>query len=129
MSSLTHRVQATRSLGDAGTGTVLASMGGDGLIGLGPDGVLWARAPQTPVVNTTGAGDAALAGFLSETSLDHGGPTGAHHRRSAFTEALARSAAWGALAVGRSTTALGSLEGAPDATFQEPDPTFRLSKL
>ncbi|UKA49354.1 PfkB family carbohydrate kinase [Arthrobacter sp. FW305-123] len=122
-------VQAARSLADAGIGTVLASMGGDGLIGLGPDGVLWARAPQTAVVNTTGAGDAALSGFLSETCLEPGGPTGAHNRRAAFTEALARSAAWGALAVGRSTTALGSLEGAPVVTVQEPDPTFRLSNL
>lgn len=119
-------VQSAQALADAGVGTVLASMGGDGLIGLGPDGVLWALAPKTTVVNTTGAGDAALAGFLSETCLEPGGPTGAHNRRSAFTESLARSAAWGALAVGRSTTALGSLAGVQDVTVQEPDPSFRL---
>ncbi|WP_416418116.1 1-phosphofructokinase family hexose kinase [Paenarthrobacter aromaticivorans] len=119
-------VNAGRSLADAGIGTVLASMGGDGLIGLGPDGVLWARPPKTPVVNTTGAGDAALAGFLSETCLDPGGPTGAHNRRTSFAEALARSAGWGAVAVGRSTTALGGLTEVPDVIVQEPDPAYRL---
>ncbi|WP_426300136.1 1-phosphofructokinase family hexose kinase [Arthrobacter sp. R-11] len=119
-------VRAAQALADAGVGTVLASMGADGLIGFGADGVLWARAPRTAVVNTTGAGDAALAGFLSEACSNPAGGNGASGR-AAFAAALARSAAWGALAVTRSTTALGSFSGVPDVTVQEPEFMYRLS--
>ena len=120
-------VEAARELVDAGVGTVLASMGADGLIGLGPDGVRWARVPVTSVVNTTGAGDAALAGFLREACSEPKGARGGHGTTTAFAAALARSAAWGALAVGRSTTVLSSFTGAPDVIIQEPDTSFRLS--
>lgn len=119
-------VRAAEALRRAGVGAVLASMGADGLIGSGPDGVLWARAPRTPVVNTTGAGDAALAGFLSEACLEPQGPDGPRNRAWSFSKALARSAAWGALAVARTTTALGSLSGAPAVSVQDPEEDFRL---
>ncbi|BCW85715.1 MULTISPECIES: 1-phosphofructokinase family hexose kinase [Paenarthrobacter] len=119
-------VRAAEELRKAGVGAVLASMGADGLIGSGPDGILWARAPKTTVVNTTGAGDAALAGFLSEACVEPEGPTGPRNRAWSFSESLARSAAWGALAVGRSTTALGTLTGAPAVSVQAPEENFRL---
>ncbi|WP_083812683.1 1-phosphofructokinase family hexose kinase [Arthrobacter sp. FB24] len=126
LSTLGDVVAAARELVDAGVGTVLASMGADGLIGVCPNGVRWARVPTAPVINTTGAGDAALAGFLSEGSTITCG-NGGSPWTIAFSAALARSAAWGALAVACSTTLLQSLNGTPDVTVQEPDATFRLN--
>jgi 1-phosphofructokinase len=121
-------VRAATALQQAGVGSVLTSMGADGLIGLGAEGTLWARAPKTNVVNTTGAGDAALAGFLSEACLEPEGLDGPRNRAWAFSTSLARSAAWGALAVGRSTTALASLTGAPVVSVQEPEENHRLGQ-
>ncbi|WP_291049711.1 PfkB family carbohydrate kinase [Herbiconiux sp.] len=77
--------------------TVVVSLGEDGLLGVRADAVSWAPALAVPVVNTTGAGDSALAGVLS--ALDH--PTDPVHP---LDEAIAIGATWGSLAVAHSTT-------------------------
>lgn len=92
-------VNAANVVRQSGVGTVLASLGPDGILEVGARGVLWARGPETQVVNTTGAGDAALAGFLSVAHP--GNPTLGWH-----SEALRRAVAWGALAVRQTTTVL-----------------------
>jgi 1-phosphofructokinase len=43
---------------------VLASLGGDGVIYVDALGALHAKAEGIPVINTVGAGDALLAGFM-----------------------------------------------------------------
>jgi 1-phosphofructokinase len=63
--SLREAVEAAALVRARGVGTVLASLGPDGILEVGGQGTLWARGPHTTVVNTTGAGDAALAGYLS----------------------------------------------------------------
>ena len=80
----TEQVQAAaETVRDWGAGTVLASLGADGAVLAGPDGI---RCGTTvPVTRTgVGAGDAMLAGYLSADT------TG----RDRFTEALA----WGTAA-------------------------------
>lgn len=48
-----------------GLSTVLASLGADGMMLVDRDGALYGRADGITAVNTVGAGDAALAGYLA----------------------------------------------------------------
>lgn len=56
-------VEAAESIRSAGVGTVLASMGADGMVMVGEERIYWARSPKVEVVNTVGVGDSAVAGF------------------------------------------------------------------
>ncbi|WP_442545614.1 1-phosphofructokinase family hexose kinase [Arthrobacter sp. KN11-1C] len=97
--SLRDAEQAAALVRARGINTVLASLGPDGILEVGDHGTLWARGPEAQVINTTGAGDAALAGYLSVPR--HGNQWGRPH-----DEALRRAVSWGALAVEQATTML-----------------------
>ncbi len=59
-------LSAARELLSRGVGNVLLSLGGDGAMLFAGDGKAYrVRAPHTEVVNTVGAGDSLLAGFLA----------------------------------------------------------------
>jgi 1-phosphofructokinase len=51
-------------------GTVLVSLGADGAMLLTPAGDWYAIGPRITPVNTTGAGDALLAGYLADDTAD-----------------------------------------------------------
>lgn len=91
--------QAAAVVRARGINTVLASLGPDGVLEVSDRGTVWARGPETHVVNTTGAGDAALAGYLS-VPRDDG------QSKWAPDEGLRRAVSWGALAVQQATTML-----------------------
>jgi 1-phosphofructokinase len=74
---------AAQHLRTLGAGAVLASLGVDGALLLQEDGAWYGEAPVDAPVSSVGAGDAALAGFLSAGGR---GP-------AALTEALAFGAA------------------------------------
>lgn len=57
-------LKATEEPLDAGVDIVLASMGPDGIVLSGRDGAWHATPPDVEVVNTIGAGDSAVAGFM-----------------------------------------------------------------
>ncbi len=59
---------AARDLVAAGVQTVLVSLGGDGAVLVEGDAAYYGRATADRVVNTAGAGDAFLAGYLAATS-------------------------------------------------------------
>lgn len=98
LADLTGRTIAT--LGDVvaaaqearrrGAGAVLASLGADGALLVDAEGALYGRASGVPFVNSVGAGDALLAGFVG------GGPG----RR----ERLASALLWASSAVAHNTT-------------------------
>lgn len=111
LQSIGDVVDAARELVDAGVETVLASLGVDGAVAVTRARTMWARAPRVAVVNTTGAGDAALAGFLS------GWPSADQDTLSA---ALVRAVGWGALAVGEVTPVLSVLRDIPGIEVGEP---------
>ena len=118
-------VFAANLLRKRGVRTVLASLGSDGLVEVNQHEVLWARGPSAKVLNTTGAGDAALAGYLS--ALPHA--SAAPYPREVVCEALARAVAWGALAVQEPTTILPKVVLAPaGVTVSAPDPDYILSR-
>jgi 1-phosphofructokinase len=77
---------AAHRLREMGARAVLSSMGFDGLLYVGEGEERWCPAPLVEIRNTTGAGDASLAGFLSATAFGH-------------DRALETAASWGALTV------------------------------
>ncbi|MFF1254393.1 1-phosphofructokinase family hexose kinase [Pseudarthrobacter sp. NPDC058329] len=97
--SLHDAVEAATIVRARGVDTILASLGPDGVLEISERGILWASGPKTQVVNTTGAGDAALAGYLSVARLDS-------RMQGWRPEALRRAVSWGALAVQQATTLL-----------------------
>lgn len=112
---------AAEELHRGGCDVVYVSMGADGALALSADGLWHARA-RAQVVNTAGAGDASLAGFLVGSSvLDSATidvPSG-----------LVTAASWGALAVSQATTILASLDDAPSTVLvRDPDPASELSE-
>ncbi|MGK9148961.1 bifunctional hydroxymethylpyrimidine kinase/phosphomethylpyrimidine kinase [Plantibacter flavus] len=111
---------AAGELHEAGCDLVYVSMGADGALVRSVDGLWHARARATPV-NTAGAGDASLAGFLV-------GLRGADGRDD-VAAAISAAASWGALAVSSATTILESLDGAQEAILvRDPDPSTSLSE-
>jgi 1-phosphofructokinase len=85
ISTLADAVRAADVMREAGVGTVLASLGADGAVLVGGQGVLYGESPVDRRRSAVGAGDAMLAGFLAA------GADG----RDALVEALS----WGAAAV------------------------------
>ena len=69
LSTDTQIIDCAQKLQEMGARNVLVSMGKDGAILLSEDGqILKASAPQGKVINTTGAGDSLVAGFLAGLS-------------------------------------------------------------
>ena len=104
-------VEAAQQVRSRGVSQVLVSLGPDGVLHVGPEGVLHGTVTVGQVVSTVGAGDAALAGFLSAS----------HDTRSAVVAALS----WSGAAVGtRGTLVSGDLIG-PRPTLSEIVPMHR----
>lgn len=114
---------AARELVRRGVDTVYTSMGADGVLVVSASHVVHAHAAARDVVNTAGAGDASLAGFLVGLGDgDAGDP-------DALAAAAATAAAWGAHAVAQSTTILPDLVDLPAAhVTRDPDPASPLSE-
>ncbi|OAN34222.1 hypothetical protein A4X17_13580 [Plantibacter sp. H53] len=111
---------AADELHRAGCDLVYVSMGADGAL-LRTAAGLWHAHVAATVVNTAGAGDASLAGFLVGLHGEDG--------RDDPAAAVASAAAWGALAVSSATTILTSLEAlTTPVAVQDPDPTTPLSE-
>jgi len=111
--------RSLRTLGDVidaatevhqwGVGTVLVSLGPDGMVGVSSAGVVHAHTAPVTVRNTIGAGDASVAGFLSHL-VDH---------PDEFAEAVAQGVAWGALKVQDVSSQLQSVEGLPEVSLTD----------
>lgn len=109
----------------------LVSMGGDGALAITKDEAWWGLAKARKVVNTTGAGDASLGGFVgfSVTGPSRGGRADFGRLPPlAIRAGLARAVVYGALAVEVPTTIIESDEDAPVPTIELPDPDRPLSE-
>ncbi len=89
LTTVGHVVEAAR--GALPHGEVLVSLGANGALLVTPDSVTWAGHPPVIADSTVGAGDSALAGYLSASQSRSG--TKDHHA------ALATAVAWGTAAV------------------------------
>lgn len=96
---------------------ILVSMGSDGAMAVTADEAIWAFADVDRVVNTTGAGDASLAGFVGYSIQGHGhlGGRADHGTLPSLSlrAGLSKAVVFGALAVTVPTTIIESLENAP----------------
>ncbi|MGC5224983.1 1-phosphofructokinase family hexose kinase [Micromonospora sp. DT81.3] len=90
--TLGDAVDAASRLVDHGLRAVLVSLGRQGAVIVTPTRQIWARTSPSRVVNTTGAGDAALAGLIT---LWRG-----EDEQQALEHALTRAVRWGRAAVG-----------------------------
>ncbi|MCD1269923.1 1-phosphofructokinase family hexose kinase [Microbacterium sp. MEC084] len=114
---------AARELVARGVETVYTSMGADGVLVVSASTVVHAHASARDVVNTAGAGDASLAGFL--VGLGDADP----RHPEALAAAAATAAAWGAHAVAQPTTILPDLADLPAARVtRDPDPATPLAE-
>ncbi|HET9656187.1 MAG TPA: 1-phosphofructokinase [Kineosporiaceae bacterium] len=93
-------VGAARELLTRGVGTVLASLGADGAVLVTPEGALYGGARAECLRSTVGAGDALLAGYLSEVAEHPVADPGGDSHPAPDPRALSTALAWGAAAAG-----------------------------
>ncbi|MEU0491173.1 1-phosphofructokinase family hexose kinase [Nocardiopsis sp. NPDC006139] len=126
LSELTGRTPATvgevaaaaRELLSHGNGSALVTLGGHGAILVGPEHTWWARGPRVRTRSTVGAGDCALAGFLTPADSP--------------VDRLRNAVAWGTAAVSLPGTTIPAPDDVePDAVevVSEPDPSRPLDSL
>lgn len=130
LNTLGDVVDAGRELIAGGLEIALVSLGGDGALGITADEVVWAKADPVEVINTTGAGDAFLAGFLSHVISDErkNGHDADHLPALNLAAGLTNACSWGALAVSLPTTLIGSFADAPNASVQHLDENYSLTE-
>ena len=118
-------LEAGRELNAQGVEVALVSLGADGALAITESEAFWAAAVAPALVNTTGAGDATLAGFLRHSIRDES-RGGEGLPRLDLEHALATAVSWGALAVSLPTTLITGLENAPVPQVAPPDLDRRL---
>ena len=116
-------IDAAREVNGYGVELVLASLGADGMVAVTKDSAWSSKTDPVRVINTVGAGDATLAGFLTAVvenpvaagELDHG---------LDYNVAIGVKTAvqWGALAVTQPTSGLTSVDNLPHSyLYENPD--------
>ncbi|MDH2443294.1 PfkB family carbohydrate kinase [Amnibacterium sp. CER49] len=118
-------LDAGRELNALGVEVALVSLGADGALAVTADDAVWGAAVAPSLVNTTGAGDATLAGFLSDAIRPEARIAGGTPPLD-LAHGLGTAVSWGALAVSLPTTLISGLEDAPVPVVQQPDPKREL---
>jgi len=129
LNSIGDVIDAGRELCEHGIEVVLASLGSDGMLAITKDREWAARTPPVRVVNTVGAGDATLAGFL--TAVVQNPVDGTEEYGLDFNVPLGISAAvqWGAMAVTQPSSGLENIDNPPAAILNEnPDRSVALDE-
>lgn len=122
-------IDAARELCAKGVECVLASLGPDGMVAVTKDRAWAAKTPPVKVINTVGAGDATLAGFLaavvSDSNVDEEIGVGFN-----VPLGVATAVRWGAVAVTQPTSGLANLDNMPDSALTDsPDRTTPLEEI
>jgi 1-phosphofructokinase len=113
-------IDAARELIAGGVECVLASLGSDGMIAVTKNNSWHAKTPPIKVINTVGAGDSTIAGFLSAVAATTNGPTAENYFVGFDVPAgLKMAVQWGAVKVQQPTSGLQNLDGMPEATVIE----------
>lgn len=113
-------IDAARELIAGGVECVLASLGSDGMIAVTKHNSWHAKTPPIKVINTVGAGDSTIAGFLSAVAATTNGPTEENYFVGFDVPAgLKMAVQWGAVKVQQPTSGLQNLDGMPEATVIE----------
>lgn len=118
-------IEAGRELCAHGVQVVLASMGADGMLAITNESAMSARTNPVKVINTVGAGDSTLAGFLSAVT-DHNLKASEEDYGVGYDvkAGVMRAVQWGAMKVTQSTSGLMSIDNPPEAFLNSnPDPS------
>lgn len=114
-------IDAAHTLNDWGVDCVMASLGVDGIIAVTKTHAIHAFTPPVKVINTVGAGDSTIAGFLSAVTT-HPAEPGAFGVGFDVAEGIAAAVQWGAAKVQQPTSGLQSIENLVEATVDvDPD--------
>jgi len=114
-------VDAARTLNEWGVDLILASMGVDGIIAVTKTHAIHAFTPPVKVINTVGAGDSTIAGFLSAVSKNDSDPD-AYGVGFDVAGGIAAAVQWGAAKVQQPTSGLKSIDNLVKATVDlDPD--------
>jgi 1-phosphofructokinase len=123
-------IDAARELCGHGIECVLASLGPDGMVAVTKDRAWKAKTPPVKVINTVGAGDATLAGFL--TAVITNPVADAAEFGVGFNVALGvqNAVQYGAVAVTQPTSGLENLDNMPVAEVTDnPDRSVPLEEI
>ena len=124
-------VDAARELCEHGIEVVLASMGADGILAVTKNGQWSAKTPPVKVINTVGAGDATLAGFLAAV-VENPISEGEDDYGVGFNVPLGiqNAVRFGAIAVTQPTSGLANLDNLPESTLDlNPDLSAALEEI
>ncbi|GAA4755804.1 1-phosphofructokinase family hexose kinase [Amnibacterium soli] len=121
LTTIGEALDAGRELNRGGVEVALVSLGADGALAITERSSVWGAAVAPQLVNTTGAGDATLAGFLGNSIRDETRGLGGAPELD-LERALSTAVSWGALAVSVPTTLITSLDDAPVPAVGAPDP-------
>jgi 1-phosphofructokinase len=114
-------IDAARQLCEHGIECVLASLGADGMIAVTRTQQWAARTPPVKVINTVGAGDATMAGFLSAVAADTRPAVGDDIGYDVH-KGVGTAVQWGAIAVTQPSSGLENLDHMPSSSVtDQPD--------
>lgn len=121
-------IDAGREVNGWGVDCVLASLGVDGMIAITKTHAIQASTPPVKVINTVGAGDSTIAGFLTAVVQNPIGEGDEDYSVGFNVElGVANAVRWGAAKVQQPTSGLQSIENLPHAEINlNPDRGFVL---
>ena len=107
-------IDAARILNDWGVDCIMASLGVDGIIAVTKTHAIHAYTAPVKVINTVGAGDSTIAGFLSAVTSHPSDPS-AYGVGFDVAEGIAAAVQWGAAKVQQPTSGLKSIDNLVEA--------------
>ena len=110
-------IDAARELNEWGVDCVMASLGIDGIVAITKTHALHAFTAPVKVINTVGAGDSTIAGFLSAVA-NHPASPEAFGVGFDVAEGICAAVQWGAAKVQQPTSGLKSIENLVPATLE-----------
>jgi 1-phosphofructokinase len=110
-------IDAARELNDWGVDCVMASLGVDGIVAVTKTHAIHAYTPPVKVINTVGAGDSTIAGFLAAVT-NHPADADAFGVGFDVAEGIAAAVQWGAAKVQQPTSGLHSIENLVEPTVE-----------
>lgn len=121
-------IDAARQLNAWGVNCVLASLGVDGIIAVTKTHAIHAFTAPVKVINTVGAGDSTVAGFLAAVTA-HPSNEGDFGVGFDVAEGISAAVQWGAAKVQQPTSGLKSIDNLVDSTVELiPDRARRLGE-
>ena len=110
-------IDAARELNDWGVNCVMASLGIDGIVAITKTHAIHAFTAPVKVINTVGAGDSTIAGFLSAVANN---PASEQAFGVGFdvAEGICAAVQWGAAKVQQPTSGLQSIDNLVPATLE-----------